>query len=91
MSSELDWLPPHECELILTHNTHKSYYQPIADYVADERNGAMDWVSPEEQARAIATDNIWELQWYPHTPIGFNRIAASSLSAIREYVLAGRG
>lgn len=42
----------------------------------------IDWVSDEERERAIAQNSVWTLQWYPNTPIGFNCIGASSLSAL---------
>ena len=45
-----------------------------------------DWVSEDERATAIATNSMWELQWYPQTPVGSHLIAASSLTAIFNYL-----
>lgn len=69
-------LPPHKCELCITHNQHRSYYEKIADFIGG--SGA-DWPSEEAKARAIATDEIWTIQWYPDTPISFHLIAAPTL------------
>lgn len=53
--------------------------------------GLTDWISEEEKAKAIANNRAWTLQWYPETPVVFHRIAASSLSAIVDYVRANEG
>jgi hypothetical protein len=37
--------------------------------------------------RAIATDELWTMQWYPETPVGFCVLHASTLAAL----LAGSG
>lgn len=79
--------PQHECELTLTHNTHKSYYEDIADYVESEhvRDTFKD---AEARNRSVATNEIWELQWYPHTPIGFNKVSAPTLDEVLALALA---
>ncbi len=73
----MNWLPKHKCGLYLSHNEHRDFYETVEmSYKAD------DFVSPEEWYKAIAEDSVWVLQWYPDTPIGFHRIAASTLEAI---------
>jgi len=73
----MNWLPEHKCGLYLTHNEHRDFYETVEkSYKAD------DFVSPEEWRKAVAEDSVWVLQWYPDTPIGFYRIAASTLEAI---------
>lgn len=85
----LEWLPEHACGLYLEHNRDRNYYLTVAQALAN--NGEDDhWVSPEERAKAIATNELWTLQWYPDTPIGFNLLAASSLDALRSAVLQGK-
>lgn len=74
----MDWLPRHKCGLYLEHNAHKDVYQTIEDYYKLEH-----FISEDEYQKAIATDNVWNLHWYPETPIGFHCIAASSLEAIQ--------
>jgi hypothetical protein len=69
--------PPHKCSLTLTHNEHRDVYQSVADWIAE--NEMYEWRTDDDQKCAIDQDSIWTLQWYPHTPIGFLAIAASSL------------
>lgn len=74
----MDWLPKHKCGLYLEHNVHKDVYETVEDYYKREY-----FISEDEYQKAIATDNVWNLHWYPETPIGFHCIAASSLEAIQ--------
>ena len=79
--------PKHEAGLTLAHNEHKGYYQSATDWIEDQERlsetGAwFDWVSSEEKEKAIATDSIWTLQWYPRTPNGFHAVAASTVEAV---------
>ena len=78
----MDWLPPHKCGLYLTHNEHRDWYESIEDFIAN-RELAGDFPSEEEHLKAVAEDSLWVLHWYPETPIGFHRVAASSLEAIK--------
>ena len=73
----LDWLPEHKCGLHLSHNEHRDVYETIEEFYDAE-----DFASLEEWNKAVAEDSVWVLHWYPDTPIGFNRIAASTLEAI---------
>lgn len=74
----MNWLPEHECGLYLTHNEHKDVYETVEQFYEAE-----DFVSLQEWEKAIAENSVWVLKWYPNTPIGFNRIAASTLQAIQ--------
>jgi hypothetical protein len=73
----MNWLPPHKCGLHLSHNEHRDVYESIHDFY-----DADDFISPEEWHEAVAKDSVWVLHWYPETPIGFIRIAASTLEAL---------
>ena len=73
----MNWLPEHKCGLYLTHNEHRDVYETIENYYDGD-----DFISLEEWREALAKDSVWVLHWYPNTPIGFNRIAASTLEAI---------
>ena len=75
----MNWLPPHKCGLYLTHNEHLDVYESV-DQFYDPR----DFTSPDEWDKAISENNVWVLQWYPDTPVGFHRIAASTLEVIKE-------
>lgn len=79
--------PAHKASLHLTHNDHKSNYMTVQEYI-DCPVGISnnDWISEEEKRRAIETNEMWELQWYPDTPVGCYLLAASSLSALMQHV-----
>jgi hypothetical protein len=77
----LDWLPECKCGLHLSHNEHRDVYETIEEFY-----DADDFISPEEWNKAVAADNVWVLHWYPNTPIGFIRIAASTLDALEAKV-----
>jgi hypothetical protein len=73
----MNWLPEHKCGLHLSHNEHRDVYEKVEQFYE------ADWfVSPEEWNKAVAEDSVWVLHWYPDTPVGFYRIAASTLEAI---------
>ena len=74
-----DNFPIHRCGLYLTHNAHKDVYETIQAYL-DRHEGT--WISPEEKEQAILANDVWELQWYPDTPIGFYHLLGASLDAI---------
>jgi hypothetical protein len=77
--------PAHKASLSLTHNEHKATYRTVQQEV-DEEGFAMDsWVSEEQKAKAIATDDCWILQWYPETPVGFCTLAAADLDVLLEH------
>jgi hypothetical protein len=71
--------PKHECGLHLTHNQHKDFYEDISDYIQREPECFKDAASI---ARAIDTNEIWELQWYPTTPVGFFKVAAPTIEEV---------
>lgn len=52
-------------------------YQTVAEVINEESR--FDWVSEEEKQKAIETNCMWTLQWYPDTPISFFALAASSI------------
>jgi hypothetical protein len=47
-------------------------------------NDLDDWVSAAEREKALETNSVWSVQWYPNTPVGFNSLYASSLKALIE-------
>lgn len=60
-------------------------YMTVAQWLEDH-DEQHEWVSPEEREKAVATNRMWALHWYPDTPIGFFCCAASSLSVLLEHV-----
>ena len=72
-------LPRHECGLYLEHNVHKDYYENLEDVLNQD---CYEDMLQEEKDEIIAADSLWTLQWYPDTPIGFYRVAASTLEKV---------
>ncbi|MFD2248877.1 hypothetical protein FHS82_000986 [Pseudochelatococcus lubricantis] len=72
--------------LTLSYNDHSADYKSAAQAEPYGEFKDTDWVSDAEREKAIATNSVWRLQWYPNTPVGFIAIHASSLSALIEYV-----
>lgn len=72
--------------LTVEFNAHAIYYETAEQWIAEQESTAdgcwFTWVSPDERARAIATDSVWTCQWYPNTPVGFNALAASSFDVL---------
>lgn len=87
MISEDDF-PPHKASMTLSHNDHKGVYETVEQWSLDNIHGSgrgwCSWVSEAERLKAIETDSIWTIQWYPETPVGFCSLAASSLEAVLE-------
>lgn len=73
-------LPAHKAGLHIEHQPHLANYETVAEWCESSRYA--QWVSDEEKTKAIDSGEVWVLQWYPHTPIGFNAIAASTLEAL---------
>ncbi len=78
-------LPKHACGLYLTHNEHKDYYETLETWLDGRAETAPPFASDEARAKAMATDDVWVLQWYPRTPVGFNLIAAPTLEELLAF------
>ncbi len=82
--------PLHKCSLALCHNSHRDFYMTAAQWIAEdeERDPPLyEWVSADQRQKAIETDEVWTLQWYPDTPIGFHAMAAADLDVLLEAAL----
>jgi hypothetical protein len=44
-----------------------------------------DWKNEECRKRAIETNELWELTWYPTTPIGSYTIYAPTFEELIEF------
>lgn len=74
---------PKHIHLSIDHNEHHAYYETIEEFVAHS-NLLELFENREDYARSILNDEIWTIQWYPNTPVGFNLVAASSLEKALE-------
>lgn len=79
--SRLDWFPAHKAGLSLSHNEHRNYYESVEQWL-EGRPEMYEWQAPSARLRAIETDEVWTLQWYPDTPVGFLAIAAPTLQEL---------
>ena len=78
--------PPHKASMTITHNQHKDYYQDITKYIQEEeRENHFNWPNDKERELAIATNEIWEVHWYPKTPIGFHCVVAATFDKALEF------
>lgn len=74
--------PKHKAGLSLEHNQHKNVYETALDWITAHE--WCNWKDEESKQRAIDTDEIWTLQWYPETPVGFCAVAAPTLKELFE-------
>lgn len=84
--SELNF-PSHKASLHLEHNMHKAYYETVEEGIENGTYHDTDWISPEQKVKAIATDSVWTLQWYPNSPVGFCKLMACDLDVLLEAAL----
>jgi len=77
-------LPEHKCGLTITHNEHRNYYQTAAAYIQEYGTDLGQWKSGDALKRAIETDQIWSIHWYPTTPVGFCVVFAPTLEEALE-------
>lgn len=54
--------PRHNASLTLYHNDHKDGYESVEHYVRDL---CFDWVSDDQRSKALATNEMWRITWYP--------------------------
>lgn len=72
----LEVLPKHSVSLTIEHNPHKLNYESVEVYLS---RSLVVFRSERDKDEAIALDELWTLQWYPDTPVGFQSIAAQRL------------
>lgn len=76
-------LPKH-INLTIEHNPHASHYLTAEEYLDEDLKDFASDIAPADRAAMIATGEIWEIQWYPDTPIGFYVVAAATLERALE-------
>ncbi|MBB3386024.1 MULTISPECIES: hypothetical protein [unclassified Rhizobium] len=72
----------HTCFHLTFNDEHSINYETAAEYFSGNPDWDRGWISPEEREKAITTNSVWTLQWYPETPIGFHIVRASSAAAV---------
>jgi hypothetical protein len=86
IQTDVNW-PAHEAGMQLSHNEHKTCYQSAKDWVEEEQDN-YDWESDEAKQRAIETDSIWTLIWFPETPTKSFGIAAPTFEELLRFANA---
>lgn len=72
-----------KCGVYLTVNKHRDVYETTAKAIADIREwGGADEIDEELEQRMNATGQIYELRFYPDTPISFYRVYGTSLEEV---------
>jgi DNA repair exonuclease SbcCD ATPase subunit len=79
-----EW-PSHKGSMHITHNEHKNNYETVEEAIGKASDCATydksDFPDEDEIAKAISTDSVWKIQWYPDTPVGFCTVCASTFEA----------
>ncbi len=75
-------LPKHYT-LSIEHNPHKICYETVEKYI-DHYEHLQEAISQEDLKICKERDELWQLQWYPDTPIGFHVILSYSLQRCLE-------
>lgn len=75
---------PKNIHLQITHNIHNIFYQSIEDYIRNDLQ--VEWVPGDARERAIATDSMWVVSWYPDTLVGFCSMAGATLEEVLDYI-----
>lgn len=78
----LELLPAHKASLTLTHNNHLDYYRTVEQEFENDTYYDEESFPEGEREKCIAANELWTLHWYPHTPVGFSVIHASTLEAV---------
>ena len=80
-------LPRHEGSLTIEHNPHKDNYETAKEYLEDDiaGPGKDDFATDEQCQRAIDTNELWTVHWYPDTPVGFYEVVAPTLEEALEF------
>lgn len=78
---------PKHHQMYISHNEHRTNYESVEQYFSGgygKRN--KEDILPEDLKECIKEDEIWEIQWYPKTPISFHHVAAASLERCLEII-----
>ena len=73
---------PKNITFTLEHNPHKAVYQSVEDFI--NGNPFYSDLDVGNKKKCIEADEIWILQYYPHTPIGFHVILSHSWEDLKE-------
>lgn len=69
----------------IEHNPHALNYQSIDKWLeqVDDERGYVS-MTPKDRAEIQRTGEVWVMQWYPNTPVGFHCHGAPTLARLLE-------
>lgn len=74
---------PNHISLTIKHNPHKEGYKSAEQWFEFKETWIPDGeefdYTPEIRQKCIEKDSIWQIIWYPDTPVGFCEVIAPSL------------
>lgn len=76
--------PAHKVSMHIHHNEHLSYYETVEQALNQSTYDRAGFPDQDEIDKAIKTGEVWTIQWYPDTPVGFCRVHAATLSRALE-------
>lgn len=75
-----------KCNFHLEFNPHKSYYEDAKEYITTMGNGDGFY---DEVGDIDYVKDIWTIQVYPRTPVGFIAAVSNDPDALIEWAIAG--
>ncbi len=71
---------PRHINVTIEHQPHATSYQTVKEWLAEYPGEFED----ADRAQMVETGEVWTIQWYPNTPVGFEIVAAASLERALE-------
>lgn len=65
------------------HNEHRCSYMTVEEYFHYNEYDEED-LSVEDRAECVRNDEVWELVWYPDTPVGQFRVVGPTLERVLQ-------
>ncbi len=81
-------IPAHAAGATIQHNDHLGSYRTVAEQETDMPewfDGA--WVSEESRQFALEHNELWSVQWYPRSPVGFENVCAGRWADIMAHFM----
>lgn len=75
---------PRHINLHIEHQPHATNYETVGDWLAWNNSHKLADISEDDQREILETGEIWTVQWYPDTPVGFCCVAAATLERALE-------
>lgn len=75
---------PRHINLTIEHQPQAINYQSVAQWLEQQRALDSCDVLPQDEAEMLRTGEVWEITWYPDTPVGHCSVAAATLERALE-------